>query len=131
MTERVDGEKAIIRAREFWNDTGVELKAGVAYVLSAEGRWRDLIYRCGPEGFESPNAFMRHFEARRRVPGERWFALMGAIDCDASTVFRIGASATVSAPRSGTLTCFANDVPFAYVNNFGSVVLTVRAAKPR
>ncbi len=125
VTGRADSQKAVVRARDFWNATGIALEAGVSYALSAEGWWWDLIYRCGPEGFESPNAFMRHFEARRRAAKERWFTLMGAIDGDASTVFRIGASATVRAPRSGTLTCFANDVPFAYLNNFGSVMLTV------
>ena len=114
--------------RKFWNNTGIALEGGVHYAFSADGSWWDLIYRCGPDGFESPNAFMRHFETKRRAPAERWFLLMGAIDGDASTIFRIGTSAKVTAPRSGTLTCFANDVPSAYLNNWGSVTLTVEAA---
>jgi hypothetical protein len=53
---------------------------------------------------------------------------MGALDCDEATAFRIGSRRTYAPPRSGLLTCFANDLRRMYGNNSGTVTLTVTEA---
>lgn len=112
-------------ATNYWNDTGVRLVAGQEYCLTATGQWTDWYIPSTADGFASPNGLLRIFERLRRAPHERWFALIGAIDRDPRTHFLIGAQRTIIAPVSGSLTCFANDVGFAYWNNRGSVELTI------
>lgn len=114
-----------IVARNIWNDTSIQLIAGNEYRLTAAGQWSDWYIPCTADGFASPNMFLRIFEWLRRAPHERWFALIGAIDRNPRTQFLIGAQRTMIAPATGKLTCFANDVGFAYWNNRGSVELTI------
>jgi hypothetical protein len=117
---------ATIRAARPWNDTGIVLEAGAAYALAAEGDWTDFFIRSGPEGNPAPTWTQRLLLSRLRMPGERYFALIGAIDRDPATQFLIGRGlARWIASRSGQLTCFANDVPGFYWNNRGAVKLTV------
>jgi hypothetical protein len=121
------GESAttLILARNIWNDTGIRLVAGREYRFSATGQWIDWYIPCDAEGFASPNPLFWPFEPLRRMPREQWFSLIGAIDRKPETQFRIGKQLTVIAPATGMLTCFANDVGFAYWNNIGSLELTV------
>jgi hypothetical protein len=115
-----------IQAAPKWNRTGFRVKEGSVYRLSAEGQWIDWFIRYGPEGGPSgANLFLRLFEGARRMPHENWFALIGAIDEDQSTAFLIGVSKLYTATASGELTCYANDAPWAYGNNKGSVTLTI------
>ena len=109
-----------------WNDTGIEVEEGHRYNFRADGDWVDLNIRSGPEGNPAPVWAQRFVQQYLRVPGERYFTLIGALDRDAKSIFSIGAELLGwRAPRRGRLTCFANDVPFAYWNNRGSVRLTV------
>jgi|SRR5271166_5452078 len=121
------GESATKRiiARNFWNDTGIRLVSGQEYRFSAVGQWIDLCILCDADGVPSPNPLVLPFEPLRRMPHEPWFTLIGAIDRKPETQFVIGKERTVTVPATGMLTCFANDVAFAYLNNFGSVELTV------
>lgn len=114
-----------IMARPRWNETAIYLEAGAEYRLSATGTWYDGSIACLPDGYDSPNGLLRRFERFRRAPDEKWFALIGAIDRDIATLFRIGQSAIVRPSRSGLLTCFANDMWLMYFNNRGSVRLKV------
>lgn len=68
---------------------------------------------------------LRPLDRFKRVPSERWFALIGSIDADDARAFPIGAGREWVAPDAGVLTCFANDVPWAYLNNRGTVDLSV------
>ena len=68
---------------------------------------------------------LRLAERLRRAPSQQWFALIGAIDQDPSTQFLIGTGCDYRPPRSGKLTCFANDVLGFYWNNKGQLELTV------
>lgn len=122
------GESATakVRARVFWNETGIRLTAGEHYLMTATGQWVDFYLKHGPDGGPSPNARMRAFEPKRRLPHENWFVLAGALDSDPGTAFAIGSHREYTAPASGQLTCFANDVEGYYWNNWGSVLLTVK-----
>ncbi len=132
MHDLAIGESATksIVARNTWNDTGIRLVAGQEYRFTAVGEWIDWYIRCGPEGYPSftplPLPFLaRPLEWLRRAPREQWFALIGAIDRNPQTQFRIGTQRTLIAPATGMLTCFANDIMFFYWNNIGSVDLTI------
>jgi hypothetical protein len=61
----------------------------------------------------------------KRVDSANWFALIGTIDKTHPWVITDGA--IVTAPATGTLTCYFNDVQFEvfYRNNSGWVVLDV------
>jgi hypothetical protein len=121
-----------IRAREKWNSTGILVAPGERYSLAAHGEWIDGGIKAGPAGFPTSHApaisrwLLKTFESSRRAPAENWFCLIGCVGHDEETAFRIGEKCDewiVSA--AGELTCFANDVPFAYFNNSGAVRLAV------
>ena len=126
-------QTAIIRARETWNHTGIELAAGHSYQMLALGKWTDFFIKRDANGFTSDEAILakvlRKHERRRRMPRENWFALIGAIDRDETTAFKIGTALTFDATATGELTCFANDEPGFYFNNWGSIELTVTLVK--
>jgi hypothetical protein len=116
-----------IIAKEKWNHTGFQLERGVEYSFSARGQWIDWYIVHGPDGDGSGwNLFLRAFERFRRRPDDKWFALIGAVGEDESTTFLIGSSNPRFKPvKTGELTCYANDAPWAYGNNKGSIQLTV------
>ncbi len=114
---------ATIQAREYWNDTGIDLTAGEEYRLAATGRWKEAWMECGPEGYQ--RLWLRPVGWMRRMPGEPWMALVGSIGGEPTRMFRIGAELVIRARYSGRLFCFANDVGVMYWNNSGSVELTV------
>src|SRR5450755_485584 len=66
-----------IRARAYWNDTGIAVRIGEHYRLRAEGSWRDFLITSGPDGYETPwySLGQRLASPLRRVPNARWFAL--------------------------------------------------------
>ena len=117
---------ARIPARDYWCDTGITLSAGVRYDLSAQGAWYDAGLRSDPGGNSEPILLQRIFARFLRMPGEHYFTLIGAFDRDPATTFPIRNGIEFLAPRSGRLTCFANDVGWAYWNNCGEVTLTVK-----
>lgn len=111
---------ATIEARRYWNDTGIELIAGVTYRLTASGIWKDADTPCGPDGYDS--ARLRPFRWLRRSRPHQWFALMGQVG---NVTFLIGSGTTFTSSVSGELRCYANDAPFMYGNNSGVVTLNV------
>ena len=112
-----------IEAKPRWNETGIQLVAGEEYEITASGTWVDLNITHGPDGDPSPGWYMRLFEGARRMPHENWFALIGALDSDQDTAFKIGSHYVVKATQSGQLCCYANDVPGFYWNNKGTISL--------
>jgi hypothetical protein len=62
------------------------------------------------------------------MPREPWLALIGIIDGNRSSAFRIGETSSWIATRSGELGCFANDIPGMYWNNKGAVDLQCTAS---
>ena len=115
-----------VHARRYWNDTGLELVKDAVYACYARGRWWDLIFQSGPDGYEAPwwSLLQRLLAGRRRVPTARWFALCGIVSGGGTDTFLIGSAARLQVP-AGRMLCFANDVPGAYWNNFGTITLTI------
>jgi len=120
-----DNKVAPIFARNKWNDTTIEVRTGETYTLEATGAWYDASIRTGPDGYASPSAGFRLVEGRRRFPEGNWFQLIGAIGQDGVTSFAVGRSKELSPLKDGVLYCYANDLPFMYGNNSGSLKLKV------
>jgi hypothetical protein len=115
-----------ICAKERWNHTKFQLTKGKLYNFSANGKWFDAGLEYGPEGGPAKSPVQSIFEWAKRRRGEPWFSLTGAVNSDMKTAFRIGSSKSGYVPAmDGELTCFANDVFWAYSNNSGCIELTV------
>lgn len=125
MLEIGQSTTVTIRARPKWNDTGLLLSAGAEYLLVATGQWKDWRTISGADGYESTNWLLRRTEWLRRARNEKWFALIGCLDPASRDYFLIGTERTFTAPRTGTLRCFANDVGLMYWNNSCALELTV------
>jgi hypothetical protein len=119
--------KVTVRACAHWAATGIHVEAGSCYRLSARGTWWDFYVRTGPAGYRGRVFEWLGLTKRLRCPEARPFALIGAIDADPATQFVIGngLSTPWSPPRSGELTCYANDLAGWYWNNWGSIELQV------
>ncbi|MBF0121155.1 MAG: hypothetical protein HQK79_20170 [Desulfobacterales bacterium] len=115
--------KAVIKACEYYNHTGIIVERGKKYLAEISGKWTDLIYSCGPEGYSSPNFYMKWMEHLKRHTQAPWFALIATIDCKQLDFHLMPEIFTAKA--SGEIVCYANDVPFMYWNNFGSLTLNV------
>ena len=115
----------VVPARPRWYATGIVLERGGTYRLHAEGTWYDRRTQCGPDGYPSPNRLFRMLERLRRHPGAPWFALIGTVERRRSTRFVIGRGVETTAPVTGELVCYANDLPMFHVNNSGEIRLTV------
>ena len=115
----------VVDSREHWNNTGIMLKGGCRYATATSGMWHDANKACDATGWVSDSALIKDLEHFRRVRDDNWFALIGACDQNRRTEFLIGNAPEFTAPQDGELTCFANDAPFMYWNNSGSIELTV------
>lgn len=114
-----------VPAEELWHDTGIEVKEGEEYRFAAVGRWTDWCIPCDANGYASTTPMLKASESLRRMPQENWFALIGAVGRNNGHYFRIGAKSVQRMPAAGTLYCFANDVPWMYWNNQGTIQLTI------
>jgi hypothetical protein len=116
-------------AQRYWNHTGYSVEAGATYELAATGIWYDASTPSGPDGYPRGNYFQNLVSGFRRSPCHQWFALIGTLDGSHNTQFLIGSHVTYTAPRSGEIVCYANDVPGFYWNNEGSVNLMIDRIK--
>ena len=135
--------KLRIDSRPKWNVTPLRVQAGEIYRFEAAGVWYDASIRSGPQGYPSPNLIFRILQRLRRTSGANWFALVCMIDRDTSTRFDFtrgtvsgsGQQQIVSVEQTmtkdGFLTCYANDLPFTYGNNSGSVRLKITRVQPQ
>lgn len=121
-----------ILARPLRNETGIRLEQGATYDFTATGTWTDLHIDSSADGYDPAtlpfltSLPLRIFGFARRVPGARWFALIGELPSGSQNHFVIGTSLPGwRAPVDGDLAAFANDVSSKYKNNKGSVTLTV------
>jgi hypothetical protein len=117
---------ATVHAKPHWNDTGLEVRKGVVYRFSAQGVWYDAGHPVGAEGYPSLSFIMRWAEGWRRVPDAPWFALICSVDRDKRHLEPVMIMPDHALAADGQLTCFANDVPFMYWNNSGSIEMTVQ-----
>lgn len=114
-----------ICARPRWTNTGVMLRKGRTYRITAAGTWHDWHTPSGPAGYRSNNVLLWLAAPLRRTWRARWFALIGAQRSWFPSRFTIGREITHRARRDGPLWCYANDVWFMYFNNNGKVEVTV------
>jgi len=103
-----------------------DVEKGQDYLLSASGIWTDWLIDSDANGYE--RWWLKPFSSGRRMPKEKWFALIGVIDKDITTGFKIGTERAWTATASGKLWCFANDVPSRYGNNKGAIEVSGRSA---
>lgn len=137
-----------LKSRSYWNASGLILEAGVVYVFSvaADDRWRDWWVPAGVNGWLDddgqplpPQGLTARLAALKRAPFEPYFQLMGATfnrcanGMACSYVFPMnfapGADGRLTfefeSQNEGEFCSFANDWPFMYWNNFGTIELTI------
>lgn len=114
-----------VHSQPLWTDV-CKVAEGQSYTLAASGRWWDWFIGCGPDGY--PGALFQPIAHWKRVPEDKWFRLMGSIDRDPGSIFWIGSGRYWTATRTGTLSCFANDITWMRWNNWGSVAIEVKTA---
>lgn len=61
----------------------------------------------------------------RRSPDDEWFYLMGMTAEVGETQFPIGSKSVKKIEKTGEFCAFANDLPFKYGNNSGSLTIRV------
>ena len=121
-----------IQANVYWNDTGVQLTEKAQYrmavVPDAGAPLHDASFEAssiaGEDWDSLPHKTAELFHGKR-VDDARWFALIGTVDKKHPWVIKDGG--VVTAPASGRLICFFNDVQHEifYRNNDGWVVLEI------
>jgi hypothetical protein len=128
MTQRTQP----IQANQYWNDTGVQVTRGAQYrmtvVVGAGAPLRDASFEArsiAGEDWDSLAHKTAELGHGKRVDDAKWFALIGTVDKEHPWVITDGG--IVTAPASGALLCFFNDVQFElfYKNNSGWVQLDV------
>ena len=124
-----------IHANKYWNDTGVRLEKNARYrtsvVPGVGAPLRDASFEArsiAGEDWKSLPHKLGELVHGKRVDDARWFALIGTIDKEHLWVIEDGA--VMTAPASGTLVCFFNDVQLElfYGNNSGWVELEIEEA---
>jgi hypothetical protein len=127
LTTAIDSRPIV--ASNKWNATGIHLNKGTRYRVALLGPL-DVhdggIHVTALSGW--PWCWQRIVFAPiglfRRRPLSPWFALIGSIDRKRS--FRISCDGfELDAPTSGELFCYFNDTPFRYLNNTGSIRISV------
>jgi len=112
-----------VEAKPHWNDGKVSVAEGQRLRIAATGTWTDWTITRGPEGFTK--WYLKPFEGGRRIPKANWFALIGCVGQTLDHCFVVGRGGTFTAPATGRLWFFANDVERAHWNNKGHVDATV------
>lgn len=121
---------AVVAAWAPWNDTAIDLAAGGRYRMHANGIWFDRQFKATPAGIAPQNFVQRIAVPLLRFANGRYMTLIGCIDKNMDSAFVIGDNVEITAPTSGRLWCFANDVRLAYGNNSGSINLRVERLTP-
>lgn len=114
---------------KYWNDVPLPLEGGTRYYLRATGNWLDWHNDSDANGYDRSYMNWAKGILRFRAPGATWFTLIGSIDRSRESRFVIGDGSRWSggwvAPKSGRLSCFANDAPGFYFNNKGCLTLEI------
>jgi hypothetical protein len=119
-----------IEAAKKWNATGIHLNKGTRYRISLASpidvraaSIRVMTLQGWPSCWQRVVFFPLALLFRRRR-FDPWFALIGSVDKKRG--FRIREDAAeVTAPATGELFCYFNDVPFFYKNNDGTIRISV------
>jgi len=126
--------KISVDAKLMWNATSVILVKGSAYRLRVlrYSDWRDAGIQATPgtgwEGAWKALGWLARFKARYR--GAPMYSLVGSIEKDRDSFFRIDETKEYVAAADGELLLFANDWERHYENNHGSLQLEVIRVTP-
>lgn len=82
-----EGEKDVI-ARRCWNSTGMKVRKGERYDVTATGEYHDKEHVTSAAGFESPNFLMRRLEGTKRVAQAPWFCVIACVHPSSGLEFR-------------------------------------------
>jgi hypothetical protein len=110
-----------------WQDTEIDVVAGEKYTITANGCWVDLYIPVSGNGYNMP--FVS--EEKKRVPGQKLAALMGAVGQTDEDAFLIGKSCEKTFTGSGRLYLFVNDMKIGgwfWRNNSGTMKVEIRRA---
>lgn len=129
-----------VHARSYWNPTGIIFEKGVTYNIQAfffypeQAIWKDASHNPSPkigwwpeEGLVLWLSEFARFVGILRAPDQKLFVLMGALygKCEDGRMcarhFKIGNEVDFTAPADGEFCAYANDLPFMYGNNSGSI----------
>ncbi len=97
-----------------------------------ESDWKDAGRDASTEGWVIPaTGIVAAARSLARAPEQKYFYFMGVLRgacydgliCEKQ--FPIGKGTEFTAPADGEFCSFANDIPFMYWNNEGSVTLTI------
>jgi hypothetical protein len=130
--------KKVIPAIEPWFGTGFYLTKGSTYkfeVIPKTQTWKDgkLLNPFTADGRMLPHLIGLY--PFIRMPFVKWFALLGCINKNRKTYFKIGTQLNeYTPPEDGELTCFSNDALgfndyFYKHNNEGEIELTITKIK--
>ena len=123
---RVGEERTVaVAARPRWTATGIVVVSGARYRTAAEGSWCDRQIETDAGGYASPNLLFRVLERFRRHPRARWLALVATVDRRRTSRVPLGTAGEFTAPATGELVCYANDLLPMLFNNSGELRLTV------
>lgn len=122
-------EKVSIRvyARDRFSKERIVVEKGEEYNFYADPnqRWYDMGWCSSPEGYN--NVLANLFG--KRLNNVNCFCLCAAYNLSDTDAFAIGSTCTKPVDRSGQLSFFANDTWWAYLNNFGSIIVIVTRSK--
>jgi|ERR1700730_724538 len=116
-----------VYANKLWNDSGIDMTLGQSYtfVVPENEIWVDAAKICGPNGYTS-SYLMRPWEILRRAPEANWFQLIATIGRSVKPRIAVGSNLTdFLPPFTGRLYFFANDLPWMYWNNNGTLAVRV------
>ncbi len=121
-----------IRAESYWNASGLILEKGATYnfEVNEESTWKDASKDATAVGWKA-TGFLLAMRSLARAPDQKYFYFMGALrgacydglTCEEQ--FPIGKKAQFTAPADGEFCSFANDIPFMYWNNSGSLIIEI------
>ena len=120
-----------VHANKLWNDSGVDVVSGqsFAFVVPDSERWTDWKKQCNADGYDSTQ-LMRPWESLRRVPQARWFQLICTIGKTNQSPIVVGSHLLDFLPPSpGRFYLFANDIPWMYWNNHGTIAVRITRTK--
>lgn len=123
-----------IKAKSYWNASGLILEKGATYNFEVKKvlDWKDAGNDATAEGrIETATGFLAAMRSLARAPDQEYFYFMGVLrgacydglTCEKQ--FPIGKETKFTAPADGEFCSFANDIPFMYWNNRGSITVTI------
>lgn len=116
-----------VNANSYPVHSGIMVKKGETYRISAKGQWQDASFPAtdanGFRGFTAPMFFGMLLKP---MPSQYYMKLCGKVG---NWKFPIGTSSTITMKRTGELQLFANDAKCFFDNNSGNLRVSVIPSK--